>query len=238
MTRIVGHVTALNRFPVKSMAGEALALAEVDWQGVEGDRQYAFYYKGNGTRFPWLTARTVPAMVLHKAGFADPGAARTSAVMVETPDGALVPLHDPTLHAHLEAAAGAPVALMQVARGIYDAMPISIQTSAGHARLEVVHGSALDPRRFRINVTIESDLDPNDFQGLRLAFGADEDGAVVHCADPIPRCMLITIDPDTAAKDVGILRTVAQQFGNAYGIYAGPARPGLIRIGDPVRILD
>lgn len=238
MTRIIGHVSALNRFPVKSMAGEALALAEVDWQGIEGDRQYAFYYKGNGTRFPWLTARAVPAMVLHKAGFADREAPRTSAVMVETPEGALVPLDDPMLHADLEAAAGAPVALMQVARGIYDAMPISIQTSAGHARLETVHGSALDPRRFRINVTIESDLDPQEFQGLRLAFGADEGGVVVHCADPIPRCMLITIDPDTAAKDVGILRTVAQQFGNAYGIYAGPARPGLIRIGDPVRIIE
>jgi uncharacterized protein YcbX len=117
-------------------------------------------------------------------------------------------------------------------------MPISIQTSAGHARLEAAHGSMLDPRRFRINVTIESDLDPQDFQGLRLAFGGTDDGAVVHCADPIPRCMLITIDPDTAARDVGILRTVAQQFGNAYGIYAGPARPGLIRIGDPVRIMD
>jgi len=238
MTRIIGHVSALARFPVKSMAGEALALAEIDWQGIEGDRQYAFYYKGNGTRFPWLTARAVPAMVLHKAGFADPGAPRTSAVMVETPDGAVVALHDPLLHAHLEAAAGEPVALIQVARGIYDAMPVSIQTSAGHARLETVHGSTLDPRRFRINVTIESDLDPTELQGLRLAFGAAEDGALLQCADPIPRCMLITIDPDTAAKDVGILRTVAQQFGNAYGIYAGPARPGLIRIGDPVRVLD
>ena len=154
----------------------------------------------------------------------DPRAPRTSPVTVETPDGAPVPLDDPMLQADLEAAAGAPVALMQVARGIYDAMPISIQTSAGHARLETVHGSALDPRRFRINVTIESELDPQEFQGLRLAFGADEGGAVVHCADPIPRCMLITIDPDTAAKDVGILRTVAQQFGKPAGDFGRVVR--------------
>ena len=238
MTRIVGHVSALARFPVKSMAGEKLALAEVDWQGIEGDRQYAFHRKANGTRFPWLTAREVPALLLHQAGFADPGAPKTSTVIVQTPDGAHVPLHDPTLQAHLEAAAGEPVALIQVARGIYDAMPISIQTSAGHKLLEAVHGSTLDPRRFRINVTIESDLDPKEFQGLRLAFGGAEDGAVVQCADPIPRCVMITIDPDTAAKDVSILRTIAQQFGNAYGIYAGPARPGLIRLGDPVRVID
>lgn len=52
MTRIVGHVRALNRFPVKSMAGERLDMAELDWQGIEGDRQYAFVRAANGTRFP------------------------------------------------------------------------------------------------------------------------------------------------------------------------------------------
>jgi uncharacterized protein YcbX len=238
MTRIVGHVAALSRFPVKSMAGERLSVAEVDWQGIEGDRQYAFVRKADGTRFPWLTARQVPAMVLHQARFADPGAPKTSAVLVETPDGAAVALHDPMLHAHLETAAGEAIGLIQVARGIYDAMPISIVTTASHARVEAAHGCALDPRRFRANVVIESELQVNEWQGLRLAFGNNDDGAVVQMADPIPRCVLITIDPDTAAKDVRVLRTVAQQFGNAYGVYATPARPGLIRAGDPVRLVD
>ncbi|ATY31226.1 MOSC domain-containing protein [Sphingomonas psychrotolerans] len=238
MTRIVGHVAALNRYPVKSMAGEQLGVAEIDWQGIEGDRQYAFVRKANGTRFPWLTAREVPAMLLHRASFADPGAPKTSAVLIETPDGAAISLHDPLLHAHLEAAAGEPVGLLQVARGIYDSMPISLATTASHARIEAAHGCALDPRRFRANVVIESELAVNEWQGLRLAFGNDADGAVVQMADPIPRCVLITIDPDTAAKDVRVLRTVAQQFGNAYGVYATPARPGLIRAGDPVRVVD
>lgn len=238
MTRIVGHVASLHRYPVKSMAGERLGVADVDWQGIEGDRQYAFVRKANGTRFPWLTAREVPAMALHRASFADPGAPRTSAVLIETPDGAAVPLHDPLLLGHLEAAAGEPVGLLQVARGIYDAMPISIVTTASHARVEAAHGSALDPRRFRMNVVIESELDTGEWQGQRLAFGTDADGAVVQMADPVPRCVLITIDPDTAAKEARILRTVAQQFGNAYGVYATPARPGLIRAGDPVRLVD
>ncbi|HVJ01948.1 MAG TPA: MOSC N-terminal beta barrel domain-containing protein [Sphingomonas sp.] len=237
MSQIVGRVAALNRFPVKSMAGEPLAVAEVDWQGIEGDRQYAFVRSANGTRFPWLTAREVPAMVLHRAHFADPGAPRTSTVMVETPDGAPMPLHDPMLRAHLEQAAGEPAALIQVARGIYDSMPISIQTSAGHAALEAAHGNRLDTRRFRINVEVESDLPAAELQGLRLAFGGDEDGARVQCADPIPRCMIVTIDPDTGAKEPRVLRTIAQAFGNAYGVYASPARPGLIRLGDVVRVV-
>jgi uncharacterized protein YcbX len=238
MTSIVGHVAQLNRFPVKSMAGERLAIAEVDWQGIEGDRQYGFVRRANGTRFPWLTAREVPAMVLHRARFADPGAPKTSTVMVETPDGGTVSLHDPVLHAHLEAAAGEPVSLLQSGRGIHDAMPISIVTTASHRRIEAAHGAPLDPRRFRTNIVIDSDLAVNAWQGLRLAFGAEEDGATLQMADPIPRCVLITIDPDTAAKEPRVMRTVAQQFGNAYGVYATAARPGLIRVGDPVRVLE
>jgi uncharacterized protein len=237
MPSLIGHVAALARFPVKSMAGEALTIAELDWQGIEGDRQYAFVRAGNGTRFPWLTAREVPAMALHHARFTDPGAPRKSGVEVGTPDGGIVSLHDGSLHRHLAEAARGPVSLIQVARGVYDSMPVSIQTTAGHHALEHVHGGAIDPRRFRINVTIDSDLRPEQWQGLRLAFGAPEDGAVLQCADPIARCMMITIDPDTGAKDPRILRTVAQHFANRYGLYAGPARPGLIRIGDPVRVL-
>lgn len=238
MTRIVGHVRALNRFPVKSMAGERLDVAELDWQGIEGDRQYAFVRAANGTRFPWLTAREVPAMVLHRARFDDPARPKTSAVTVETPDGTTVPLRDPLLKAQLEAAAGEPAALIQVARGIYDSMPVSIQTSAGHAALEAAHGAALDIMRFRINVIVESDVPAAEWRGRRLAFGDEEHGAVLQCADPIARCVIVTIDPETGAKAPRVLRTVAQDFGNRYGIYAGPARPGLIRLGDPVRLID
>lgn len=238
MTRIVGHVAALHRYPVKSMAGERLPVAEIDWQGIEGDRQYAFVRKANGTRFPWLTARDVPAMLLHRATFADAARPKTSAVLIETPDGAVLSLHDTLLHEHLESAAGEPIGLIQVARGIYDAMPISIVTTATHAQVETAHGSVLDPRRFRANVMIQSELPECDWQGLRLAFGNDTDGAMVQMTAPIPRCVLITIDPDTGAREPRVLRTVAQQFGNAYGVYASPARPGLIRAGDPVRLID
>ncbi|MHA6719484.1 MOSC domain-containing protein [Sphingomonas sp. RS6] len=238
MSSLVGRVAALARFPVKSMAGEALQTAELDWQGVEGDRQFAFVRAANGTRFPWLTAREVPALALHRARFADPSKPKTSAIAVETPDGDIRPLHDAGLRAHLAQAAGEPVSLIQVARGIYDSMPVSIQTSAGHRALEAAHGGPIDPRRFRINVTIDSDLPPAMWQGMRLAFGdAEEDGAVLQCADPIQRCVMVTIDPETGAKDPTILRTVARHFAACYGLYSTPARPGLIRLGDPVRVL-
>lgn len=236
MPRIVGHVSVLHRFPSKSMAGEELSSVEVDWQGIEGDRQYGFVRTANATRFPWLTARQVPDLVLHHADFTDPRTPEKSVVTVKMPDGSAVPLDDPTLRARLERAAGEPI--RQVARGIYDSMPISIQTTAGHALVEAAHGAPLDFRRFRTNIVIDSTLPESDLHGLRLAFGDAEDGAVVQMADLIPRCVMTTIDPDTAAREPSVLRTIAQFFGNRYGIYASPARPGLMRIGDPVRAID
>ncbi|RYD66343.1 MAG: MOSC domain-containing protein, partial [Sphingomonadales bacterium] len=136
MDGILGHVAALYRFPVKSMAGEPLEVAEIDWQGVEGDRQYAFYYRDSRSRFPWLTGRDVSGLVLHSARFADPDAPKTSAVQVTAPDGWRGHVDDAVLLERLSAAAGAPIGLIQLAIGAYDSMPVSVVTTAAHGWLE------------------------------------------------------------------------------------------------------
>jgi uncharacterized protein YcbX len=41
MTVEIGHVEAIFRYPVKSMAGEPLEAAELGWHGLEGDRRLA-----------------------------------------------------------------------------------------------------------------------------------------------------------------------------------------------------
>ncbi len=54
----VGRVVGLWRYPVKSMAGEALKEAEVSWHGFAGDRRWAFIRDGMvNSGFPWLTLR-------------------------------------------------------------------------------------------------------------------------------------------------------------------------------------
>jgi uncharacterized protein YcbX len=55
---------------------------------------------------------------------------------------------------------------------------------------------------------------------------------------PIDRCALITIDPETAERDPSVLKTVARKFENEVGVYCATARPGLIRVGDAVRLTD
>ena len=236
MPRIVGTVAELARFPVKSMAGERPAAVELDWQGIEGDRQFAFYRTGDRGRFPWLSGRDLPELLLHRACFRHPENPRRSPVEVTTPDGAVLPLDDPRLLASLTARAGTPLALLQVGRGTYDSMPLSIVSTATHSALDAAHGRPLDPRRFRTNILVESAAPEAEWRGWRLGFGPG--AAELLVADGIPRCAIITVDPASGARDPSAMRTVAQGFGNMVGVYASPAKPGGIRLGDPVLLLD
>ena len=101
MSHEVGDVAALSRFPVKSMAGERPGELELRWPGVHGDRQYAFFRARDRTRFPWLTAREVPGLVLHRPAFRVPGDPRRSPVDVVAPSGERLPLDAPELASRL-----------------------------------------------------------------------------------------------------------------------------------------
>lgn len=49
---VVGRVTRLAHYPVKSMAGEETAELDLRWPCAHGDRQYALVRRGNRSRFP------------------------------------------------------------------------------------------------------------------------------------------------------------------------------------------
>jgi hypothetical protein len=106
----IGTIRAINRYPVKSMAGENLAAATLRWPGIDGDRQYAFYRADNTSRFPWLTGRDVASLVVHAARYLDPADPRRSPVRVTALDGREHDVGDPALCAALGETAGEPVA--------------------------------------------------------------------------------------------------------------------------------
>src|SRR6476620_3828346 len=59
----IGHVEAIFRYPVKSMGGERLEVANLGWYGLEGDRRLAFRRMDDRSGMPWLTASKLPALV-------------------------------------------------------------------------------------------------------------------------------------------------------------------------------
>ncbi len=231
----LGVVTAINRYPVKSMHAEPLDQAELRWTGLAGDRQYAFVRSGNRSRFPWLTGREVSDLVLHRPRFPDPANIPAQAPVVTTPDGAEFALADPALADRLAQAAGEPVHMMHLGKGCQDAMPVSVVATETLRQLEAGFGAPLGLARFRINVVIESDPAlgrETDWCGGTLRFG--DAGPSLVMSVGIQRCSMVTIDPATATRDPSVLRMVARDFDNQIGAYGTALHLGMLHVGDTV----
>jgi uncharacterized protein YcbX len=235
----IGTITALNRFPVKSMRAEALPSAEVTWNGLLGDRRYAFVKSANRSRFPWLTGRDIFPMVLHRAEFTDPANVAASRIRVTAPDGWEGMLDDPELTARLSQQAGEDVHLIQIGRGTFDAMPISVVTEGTQAAVAEAHGSDVGLGRFRINLVVRavnSKMRETDWFGSTLVIGEGAGAVRLRVDAEVLRCAMVTLDPNTARQDVSVLRTVAQRFDNCVGAYCTPETTGPIEVGAPVRL--
>jgi uncharacterized protein len=229
---LVGQLDAIWRFPVKSMRGEKLDTVALRGSGLFGDRQYAFLRSNDRTRFPWLTGRQVPDLLRWVARYDTPANPHVAKLTVEAPDGTVYAIDDKALVARLSEEAGEPVALLQLGRGAYDSMPVSLVGTDIGDRVAAQHGAPVDRRRFRINLEVSlAAANETAWVGKALAIGAQARVAVV---EPIDRCVMITIDPDTSVKDPTVLRTVAQKFGNEIGVYAHILARGELRMGDEI----
>jgi len=236
MGDLIGHIAALARFPVKSMGGEALDEAALGWSGIAGDRQWAFVKEPAHSRFPWFTGRDFSALNAWRAAYPDGADAKIATPQVTAPAGWSGAIDDPALLERLRHESGKAMSLLRLGRGAYDSLPLSLVTAAHHKLVEGSHGSPIDPRRFRINLTIESDVPMAQWAGERLRLG--EDGPEIAVTAPIERCVMITIDPETGERDPKVMRTVAQAFDNTYGMHANVVRPGMLRVGAAIRIGD
>jgi uncharacterized protein YcbX len=236
--QVVGTVTSLYRFPVKSMAGEQLEQASLYWHGIEGDRRQVFIKTGDLSSFPWLTARDVPELVRYSATLADPSKPRTSSARVRTPDGDDLDVESEDLRAALEEQHGAPVHLMRISRGAPDAAAVSVIGLGTLRALGERIGLPLDVRRFRQNVYLETNGGQPDVEdewvGRLLVFGEGEGAASVRILRPDHRCMMVNLDPDTARQTPAVLREIAQSRGNQAGLYCSVETLGLMKVGDPV----
>src|SRR4051812_20433746 len=151
--QVVGRVAALWRYPVKSMAGEALSEADVAWHGLSGDRRWAFVREGlERSGFPWLTIRERADMWHYEPSFEDPGRPDASKTIVRTPSGTSFDVVDPELAAEL----GHGAHVIKQNRGVFDAMPLSLITTQTVARVGEWLGLDLEPKRFRPNLLVDA----------------------------------------------------------------------------------
>lgn len=233
----LARVAALWRYPVKSMAGERLDAAPFGWQGVAGDRRWAFAFAGDTSTFPWFTGRRLSPLVTWDARLSNPEDPNHSHVEVRAPDGAAWDIADPRLAEELARACGHELRLVHSNRGCFDAFPVSV-LGTGTVRAiggEAGHGEALDARRFRPNVLVEAaPFAEEEWIGATLQLGEGDDAPVIRLDTVNERCVMVAIDPETGERDPRVQRTVVQEHGNRTGVYATVVRPGVARPGDAV----
>jgi hypothetical protein len=128
----------------------------------------------------------------------------------------------------------------------FDLFPVSVLTTSTLEHLnELRPEGRFDPRRFRMNVIVdthEPGFVENEWIGCGLAIG---DGVQLRIAIPDPRCVMTTLPQDDLPKDTEILRTLTRhnriQVGGAgqfpcAGVYAVVESAGAMRVGDSVSL--
>src|SRR5436190_4918079 len=122
----IGHVEAIFRYPVKSMGGEPLEVANLGWHGLDGDRRLAFRRMDDRSGFPWLSASRLPELLLFAPCRGEDGELPTQ---VRAPDGREMALFGEELAAEIGRRCREPVEMMQLRQGIFDETPISVIAS-------------------------------------------------------------------------------------------------------------
>ena len=220
---VIGTVTEIWRYPVKSMAGERLDSCLVTDTGLEGDRRWALV-DGAPNRQGKLYTNTQDARLMtYRARLAGEG------VEVAMPSGRTRRLDD-RLVAELAGLMARPLTLRDQAGTNFDDSQVLVVNLATVALFALEAGVEIDRRRFRANFYID-DLEPEEelrWLGRRVRAGS----AVLEVVKRCERCAVISRDPDTTLASPELLRLLAQTSETSMGVYCRVLTPGVVSTGD------
>ena len=210
------RIAELWRYPVKSMAGERLASAELRWDGIAGDR--VVHVRDGRDRV--ATARTYPRLLGHRGTLGADGEPRVDGRTWAFPEVAR----------DVIAAAGEGARLIRY-DGLdrFDVLPLLVATDGA------IRAFGRDHRRLRPNLVIGGveGLAERDWERCRLRLG----GAEIGIQDLRQRCVMTTFNPDTLEQDVEVLRDIRRRFGGSLALNCFVVRGGGITIGDAVELI-
>ena len=209
------YIKELWRYPVKSMAGEALEEIEVGDFGFHGDRLVQVYSGGR-----LATARSYPALLALKGTLGSDDEPRIDGISWRDPEAlalARAAVDERAILAHGEVEAR------------FDILPLSIATDGAIAFLEI------DGRRLRPNLVVGDveGLAERSWPGHQIRIGS----VVIDVHRLRPRCVMTTWDPDTQEQDITVLKRIGRVLQGAMSLDCSVVAPGVIRSGDPVRLL-
>ncbi|HEV3079546.1 MAG TPA: MOSC domain-containing protein [Gemmataceae bacterium] len=234
----LGHISAIFRYPIKSMAGTRLDAAKIGWHGVEGDRRLALRRLAERGAFPWLNASRLPELLLYEPIGRQDTTGEPLPTHIRTPDGKEYALSDEALLKEIATRHGAAVELMQLSHGIFDEAGVSAITLGTMRSIAREAGHDLDMRRFRPNLVIDTRtaqaFEEDQWVGKILEFGSDGTGPAISVTMRDKRCVMLNLDPDTAEANADVMKTVIRMNENHAGVYGTVVRTGELRVGQVV----
>lgn len=207
-------VAGLWRYPVKTLAGEALREAWIDEDGVRGDR--IVHVRGpEGVR----TSRRQYKLLGLRGTLRADGTALVNGFAWQSSDAL----------AAVREAAGAD-AWLEEFRGVerFDVLPLLVATDGAVAEF------GRDVRRLRPNLLVGGvdGMAERGWEDKLLHIG----DAVIRLDSLRARCPMTTVDPDSITRDPQVLRDIGLRFGGRLALNAEVLRPGWIRVGDAVEL--
>src|ERR1700730_3646195 len=234
----IGQVEAIFRYPVKSMGGERLEVANLGWHGLDGDRRLAFRRMDDRSGFPWPSASRVPDLVLFAPHRRETDARGELPTHVRTPDSEEMPVFGEELAMEVGRRYGAPVQMMQLRHGIFDEASISVIASDTVREIGRLAGRSLDVRRFRPNVVVRLrrsvSFQEDEWLGGVLSFGEGDDAPAIAVTTRDVRCSMVNLDPDSASPAPEVMKAVVRANQNNAGIYGAVTRIGRLAVGQTV----
>lgn len=225
------HLSQIWRFPVKALAGEQLATANVDGRGLVGDRWFAIHTDDgrlacgkDGRRFRQ-----------HDEVFDFSARTETDGGVVVSGRGGRWSVGDPELQQALSAATGAPMrVLAEGSAPHHDAMPVSIIGTASLDWCARELGVDAIPNRLRVNLVVETEepFIEETWLGSRLTVG----GVVLDVVRRNTRCRVIDLDQNGAGSTTRWLKPLGQHREARIAVYAVVAQPGQLSRGDVVTL--
>ena len=209
------HVAALWRYPIKSLAGEALTSAEFTRDGIAGDR---IVHVG-GADGP-ITGRIKHGLVTIPASTGPDGIPRVNGHAWDT----VAALDEVRVQAGPEARL---IAYDGPER--FDIGNLLVATDSAVAAL------GHDVRRLRPNLLIggvEPGAEPS-WPHHALAIG----DALVGLHSLRARCVVTSIDPDSGVHDPNVFRRIRREFDGELALNAWVIVPGHVSVGDRVELV-
>lgn len=233
----VGEVEALFRYPVKSLRGEPLEIADLGWHGLDGDRRLAFRRADDRGGFPWLSASRLPELVLFAPQRLGPSVSGDLPTHVRTPEGQDLAVFGSELAAEVGRRHGSPVEMMHLNRGIFDEASISVITSSTVGEIGRLAAHPMDVRRFRPNILIATTrsvpFEEDEWVGGVLSFGETSEAAI-GITNLDERCSMVNLDPASARPAAEVLKAIVRVRDNRAGVYGTVTRRGRLAVGQPV----